>query len=110
MLRSIGARRDKLRSALDRPAQFNKKNLHPYRLKVKELRDVLQLTKQNDGSVMIGRLVKVKDAIEGTAAIVGDTVYFGSFDQYLYAVSLADGKEKWKYKAGPIKAAGVTLQ
>jgi outer membrane protein assembly factor BamB len=48
---------------------------------------------------------KVKDSIESTAAIVGETVYFGSFDEHLYAVSLTDGKEKWKYKAGPIKAA-----
>src|SRR5438046_10280720 len=47
--------------------------------------------------------VQVKDAIEATAAIVKDTVYFGSFDQYLYALNLADGKEKWKYKAGAFK-------
>jgi outer membrane protein assembly factor BamB len=46
----------------------------------------------------------VKDGIEGTAAIVKDTVYFGAYDQFLYAVSLADGKEKWKYKGGPFKA------
>jgi outer membrane protein assembly factor BamB len=48
--------------------------------------------------------LQVKDGIEGTAAIVKDTVYFGAFDQFLYAVSLADGKEKWKYKGGPFKA------
>ena len=48
--------------------------------------------------------LQVKDGIEGTAAIVKDTVYFGAFDQYLYAVNLADAKEKWKYKGGPFKA------
>src|SRR5262245_1623045 len=48
--------------------------------------------------------LKLDDGIEGTAAIVKDTVYFGSFDQFLYAVNLSDGKEKWRYKAGPIKA------
>jgi outer membrane protein assembly factor BamB len=46
-----------------------------------------------------------KDSIEGAAAIVGGVVYIGSFDEYLYALDLASGKEKWKYKAGPIKAA-----
>lgn len=48
---------------------------------------------------------KAGDGIEGTAAIVGDTVYFGSFDEQLYALELAGGKLKWKYKAGPIKAS-----
>src|SRR5262245_5266492 len=39
--------------------------------------------------------IRVKDGIEGTAAIVGDTVYFGAFDNHLHAVALADGKDKW---------------
>jgi outer membrane protein assembly factor BamB len=46
-----------------------------------------------------------KDSIEGAPAIAGGIVYVGSFDEYLYALDLADGKEKWKYKAGPIKAS-----
>src|SRR5581483_2450244 len=48
--------------------------------------------------------IKLKDGIETTAAIVGDTVYSGAYDQCLYALNLADGKEKWKYKAGAFKA------
>src|SRR5205807_3945510 len=44
------------------------------------------------------------NAIEGTAAIVQDTVYIGSGDEHLYAINFADGQPKWKYKAGaPIK-------
>ena len=46
---------------------------------------------------------KTKDAIEGSAAIVGGVVYIGSQDEYLYAIDLATGKEKWRYKAAPIK-------
>jgi outer membrane protein assembly factor BamB len=46
---------------------------------------------------------KAKDAIEGTAAVVNGSVFVGSMDGNLYALDLASGKEKWKYKAGPIK-------
>jgi eukaryotic-like serine/threonine-protein kinase len=46
-----------------------------------------------------------KDSVEGAAAIVDGVVYIGSFDEYLYALDLVSGKEKWKYKAGPIKAS-----
>jgi outer membrane protein assembly factor BamB len=48
---------------------------------------------------------KTKDSIEGTAAIAKGTVYFGSLDENLYALDLATGKEKWHFKAGPIKVA-----
>src|SRR5207253_465518 len=42
--------------------------------------------------------IKTKDGIEGTAAIVSGTVYIGALDEHLYALDLATGKEKWKYK------------
>lgn len=48
---------------------------------------------------------KGEDAFEGPAAIADGIVYVGCYDEYLYAIGLADGKLKWKYKAGPIKAA-----
>lgn len=48
---------------------------------------------------------QAKDSIESAAAIVGGTVYIGSMDENLYALELATGKEKWRYKAAPIKAA-----
>jgi outer membrane protein assembly factor BamB len=47
---------------------------------------------------------KAKDSIEATAAIVGGVVYVGSLDENLYAFDLATGKQRWTYKAGPIKA------
>jgi outer membrane protein assembly factor BamB len=47
---------------------------------------------------------KVKDGIESTAAIAGDTVFVGAYDEHLYALDLATGKPRWAYKAGPIKA------
>src|SRR5262249_19882356 len=46
-----------------------------------------------------------EDSIEGAPAVVDGVVYVGSSDEHLYALSLADGKEKWKYKSGPFKAA-----
>ncbi len=47
---------------------------------------------------------QAKDSIESTAAIIGDTVYVGCTDEHLYAIDLKTGQQKWKYKAGPIKA------
>lgn len=46
-----------------------------------------------------------KEGFEGAACIVKDTVYVGCLDEHLYALDLANGKEKWQYKAGSIKAA-----
>jgi outer membrane protein assembly factor BamB len=54
--------------------------------------------------------VQFKDGIESTAALVGDTVYVGCFDQHLYALDLATGKEKGKFKTGPIKAPVTVAQ
>jgi outer membrane protein assembly factor BamB len=46
-----------------------------------------------------------EQAIEGAVAVADGVVYVGSFDEHLYAVDLKTGKQKWKYKAGPIKSA-----
>jgi outer membrane protein assembly factor BamB len=48
--------------------------------------------------------LKTKEGIEGTPAIADGAVYIGSLDEHLYALELATGKEKWKYKAAPFKA------
>lgn len=37
------------------------------------------------------------DAVTATPAVVGGTVFFGSWDTYFYAVSLTTGKLKWKF-------------
>lgn len=50
---------------------------------------------------------QAKDAFEGTAAIAGGTVYAGCYDEFLYAIDLATGKEKWRYKATPFKVAAA---
>jgi outer membrane protein assembly factor BamB len=51
-----------------------------------------------------------QDGIEGAPAVAGGVVYVGSLDEYLYALDLVSGKEKWKYKAGPIKASPAVRQ
>ena len=52
-----------LSSDLRNPARLNRSNLHPYRLKVKELRYVLQLAGNPKNGDFIGQLGEVKDAI-----------------------------------------------
>ena len=53
----------KLSEELSVPATLNKSNLHPYRLKVKELRYVLQMSDSPDTHAFIESLGEVKDAI-----------------------------------------------
>ena len=48
---------------LKRPVRLNRNNLHPYRLKVKELRNVLQLSNRADDIEFVEKLGQVKDAI-----------------------------------------------
>jgi eukaryotic-like serine/threonine-protein kinase len=38
------------------------------------------------------------DLFLSSPAVVGDTVYFGSGDTYLYAINIANGSLRWKYK------------
>jgi CHAD domain-containing protein len=53
----------KLATDLQRPARLGRTNLHPYRLKVKELRNVLLLSDQGDDQEFVQQLEGVKDAI-----------------------------------------------
>lgn len=38
--------------------------------------------------------------IRGAAAVAGDSLYFGSADGFLYAVSKKDGQLRWKFQTG----------
>jgi outer membrane protein assembly factor BamB len=51
-----------------------------------------------------------KDAIEGTPAIANGVVFIGSFDEHLYAIDLATGNEKWRYKAGALKTPAAVRE
>jgi CHAD domain-containing protein len=53
----------RLSSELKMPPKLNRKNLHPYRLKVKELREVLRLAEKPANPELIDVLGEVKDAI-----------------------------------------------
>jgi len=47
-----------------------------------------------------------EEGFEATATVAGETVYVGSLDGHLYAVTLEGGVERWVYAAGaPIKTA-----
>jgi CHAD domain-containing protein len=52
-----------LATDLQRPARLDRTNLHSYRLKVKELRNVLLLSDQGDDQEFVQQLGGVKDAI-----------------------------------------------
>jgi CHAD domain-containing protein len=53
----------KLSFKLKKPSRLDRDNLHGYRLKVKELRNVLQLSSQTAGLPFVEKLGDVKDAI-----------------------------------------------
>lgn len=69
-----------LTSELSDPPRLNKGNLHSYRLKVKELRYVLQMAESNGQKAFVKQLGEVKDAIgewhdwEELIAIGGDVL------------------------------------
>lgn len=47
---------------------------------------------------------KTEDAFENAVAVADGIVFAGCMDEHLYALDLATGKQRWKYKAGPFKA------
>jgi len=73
----------KLSSDLNIVSSFNRNNLHSYRIKVKELRNVLQLAKKTGDQEFVERLGEVKDAIgewhdwEELTAIAAQSIHHG---------------------------------
>jgi outer membrane protein assembly factor BamB len=47
------------------------------------------------------------DAFENAVAVSGGVVFAGSMDEHFYAIDLRRGKQKWKLKAAPFKAAPI---
>jgi CHAD domain-containing protein len=73
-----------LSKSLTSPSHLNHGNLHPYRLKVKELRDVLRLAEKPGTPEFVGCLGEIKDAIgewhdwEELTAIAGEVLDHGA--------------------------------
>lgn len=112
----------KLSTELASPAGLNKRNLHPYRLKVKELRNVLQMADNADQQEFIATLGEAKDAIgewhdwQELTAIAGDILDHGPRCQLLRELErisevkyqrLADALRK-KYLRVPRQETGRT--
>ncbi len=78
-----GAHALELASQLTDPPRLNRSNLHPYRLKVKELRYVLQMAENNGQAEFVKDLGEVKDSIgewhdwEELSAIAADVLDHG---------------------------------
>ena len=82
--REAGAKARQLAEDLKSPARLNKANLHPYRLKVKALLYVLQLSDSADKQEFVDKLQEIKDAIgewhdwEELLAIASETLDHGA--------------------------------
>jgi outer membrane protein assembly factor BamB len=50
---------------------------------------------------------KTEDSFENAVAVADGVVFAANMDEHLYAIDLAKGTQKWKYKGGPFKAAPV---
>jgi CHAD domain-containing protein len=53
----------RLSSELSDPPRLDRRNLHPYRLKVKQVRYVLQMAQSSDHAKFVDKLGEVKDVI-----------------------------------------------
>ena len=89
----------RLAEGLKFPPRLTKKNLHPYRIKVKELRYVLQLADHADQQKFVEKLAEVSDSIgkwhdsEELTAIARDVLDHGAECQLLPKLSaIAESK------------------
>ena len=96
-------------SEVSRPGRLSRSNLHEYRLRVKELRDILRLSREAADSALVPKLEEVKDAIGDwhdwveLAGIAADTLDQGTASElfkriaatreskYRHALSLTHG-------------------
>lgn len=53
--------------------------------------------------------VQTEGPIRGSAAVAGDSLYFGSADGFLYAVSKRDGQLRWKFQTGGAVAGAPAI-
>jgi hypothetical protein len=85
-------------SDLKRPSKLSPRNLHPYRLKVKQLRDVVRLADRPAQPGLVESLGEVKDAIgdwhdwEELASIAQD-VWDGRSDSLLKKLKQTSSKK-----------------
>ena len=88
-----------LAADLKNPPTLNKNNIHPYRLKVKELRNVLQLADEPGNEDLIEALGDVKDAIgewhdwEELIAIANDLLDHGPGCKLLQELKTISGRK-----------------
>ena len=48
-------------------------------------------------------------AVWSSPTVANGTVYFGSLDHNVYALSMADGEEKWRFKSGGAIVSGIAV-
>jgi len=48
--------------------------------------------------------------IKGPVATDGEYVYFGSWDDHVYAVGLGEGEERWAFEAGSLVMSGPSVE
>ena len=125
---TAAARAIRFSSELGRTGRLSKNNLHQYRIKLKELRDILRLSGRADHSSLLKHLDEVKDAIGGwhdeveLVAIAEEALDHGpscklmkhlrtiTDSKYEHALSLTQGFARRYLAPKPKKTAAPALE